>query len=152
MGGNDERENTLNQLLVEMDGFGTTSGVVVLAGTNRPDILDPALLRPGRFDRTVTVDRPDIKGREDIFKIYLNKVKLHLPAIDAGDAEAVEGSADKKQLSGDAEEEENAESAGGLASLLTMQTKVDDTEVSSDSNSSGSGSVRSSPQAGSPRQ
>lgn len=143
-GGNDERENTLNQLLVEMDGFGTTSGVVVLAGTNRPDILDPALLRPGRFDRTVTVDRPDIKGREDIFKIYLNKVKLHLPAIDAGDAEAVEGSADKKQLSGDAEEEENAESAGGLASLLTRQTKVDDTEVSSDSNSSGSGSGSSS--------
>ncbi|XAR68935.1 hypothetical protein NMG60_11000351 [Bertholletia excelsa] len=75
-GGNDERESTLNQLLVEMDGFGTTSGVVVLAGTNRPDILDKALLRPGRFDRQITIDKPDIKGREQIFQIYLNKLKL----------------------------------------------------------------------------
>merc|ERR1740125_74517 len=61
MGGNDERENTLNQLLVEMDGFNSTEGIVVLAGTNRIDILDPAILRPGRFDRTVSVDKPDIK-------------------------------------------------------------------------------------------
>ncbi|CAI5534593.1 unnamed protein product [Closterium sp. Naga37s-1] len=75
-GGNDERENTLNQLLVEMDGFTTTSGVVVIAGTNRPDILDPALLRPGRFDRQITIDRPDIKGREQIFRIYLSRVRL----------------------------------------------------------------------------
>ncbi|CAA2989564.1 ATP-dependent zinc metalloprotease FTSH 10, mitochondrial-like [Olea europaea subsp. europaea] len=75
-GGNDERESTLNQLLVEMDGFGTTSGVVVLAGTNRPDILDKALLRPGRFDRQITIDKPDIKGRDQIFRIYLNKLKL----------------------------------------------------------------------------
>ncbi|GBG87398.1 hypothetical protein CBR_g45455 [Chara braunii] len=75
-GGNDERENTLNQLLVEMDGFGTTTGVVVLAGTNRPDILDKALLRPGRFDRQITIDRPDINGREQIFRIYLSKLKL----------------------------------------------------------------------------
>ncbi|KAI4383860.1 hypothetical protein MLD38_009655 [Melastoma candidum] len=75
-GGNDERESTLNQLLVEMDGFGTTSGVVVLAGTNRPDILDKALLRPGRFDRQITIDKPDIKGREQIFQIYLKKIKL----------------------------------------------------------------------------
>ncbi|GER54375.1 ATP-dependent zinc metalloprotease FtsH [Striga asiatica] len=75
-GGNDERESTLNQLLVEMDGFGTTSGVVVLAGTNRPDILDKALLRPGRFDRQITIDKPDIKGRDQIFCIYLNKLKL----------------------------------------------------------------------------
>lgn len=75
-GGNDERESTLNQLLVEMDGFGTTAGVVVLAGTNRPDILDKALLRPGRFDRQITIDKPDIKGREQIFKIYLQKIKL----------------------------------------------------------------------------
>lgn len=65
-GGHDERESTLNQLLVEMDGFGTTAGVVVLAGTNRPDILDKALLRPGRFDRTITVDNPDAKGREQV--------------------------------------------------------------------------------------
>ncbi|XVF76651.1 hypothetical protein PTKIN_Ptkin13bG0283700 [Pterospermum kingtungense] len=75
-GGNDERESTLNQLLVEMDGFGTTSGVVVLAGTNRPDILDKALLRPGRFDRQITIDKPDIKGRDQIFQIYLKKLKL----------------------------------------------------------------------------
>ncbi|KAK9057778.1 hypothetical protein SSX86_022616 [Deinandra increscens subsp. villosa] len=75
-GGNDERESTLNQLLVEMDGFATTSGVVVLAGTNRPDILDKALLRPGRFDRQISIDQPDIKGREQIFKIYLKKLKL----------------------------------------------------------------------------
>lgn len=75
-GGNDERESTLNQLLVEMDGFATTTGVVVLAGTNRPDILDKALLRPGRFDRQITIDKPDIKGREQIFRIYLEKLKL----------------------------------------------------------------------------
>ncbi|KAJ0088648.1 hypothetical protein Patl1_31848 [Pistacia atlantica] len=75
-GGNDERESTLNQLLVEMDGFGTTTGVVVLAGTNRPDILDKALLRPGRFDRQITIDKPDIKGRDQIFQIYLKKLKL----------------------------------------------------------------------------
>ena len=75
-GGNDERENTLNQLLVEMDGFGTDEGVVVLAGTNRADILDPALLRPGRFDRQITVDRPDIRGREQIFRVHLGKIKL----------------------------------------------------------------------------
>lgn len=75
-GGNDERESTLNQLLVEMDGFGTTTGVVVLAGTNRPDILDKALLRPGRFDRQISLDNPDIRGREQIFQIYLKKIKL----------------------------------------------------------------------------
>jgi len=69
-GGHDEREQTLNQLLVEMDGFGTTSGVIVLAATNRPDILDPALLRPGRFDRQITVNYPDIKGREEILKVH----------------------------------------------------------------------------------
>ncbi|KAH6829504.1 FTSH protease 10 [Perilla frutescens var. hirtella] len=74
--GSSERENTLNQLLVEMDGFGTTAGVVVLAGTNRPDILDKALLRPGRFDRQISIDKPDIKGRDQIFQIYLKKLKL----------------------------------------------------------------------------
>uniref|UniRef100_A0A2N9HU25 AAA+ ATPase domain-containing protein n=1 Tax=Fagus sylvatica TaxID=28930 RepID=A0A2N9HU25_FAGSY len=80
-GANDERESTLNQLLVEMDGFGTTAGVVVLAGTNRPDILDKALLRPGRFDRQICIDKPDIKGRDQIFKIYLKKIKLdHEPS------------------------------------------------------------------------
>uniref|UniRef100_A0ACD5WJY4 Uncharacterized protein n=1 Tax=Avena sativa TaxID=4498 RepID=A0ACD5WJY4_AVESA len=75
-GGSSESENTLNQLLVEMDGFGTTEGVVVLAGTNRPDILDKALLRPGRFDRQISIDRPDINGRDQIFRIYLAKLKL----------------------------------------------------------------------------
>lgn len=75
-GGRNERESTLNQLLVEMDGFGTTSGVVVLAGTNRPDILDKALLRPGRFDRQISIDKPDINGRDQIFRIYLKKLKL----------------------------------------------------------------------------
>jgi cell division protease FtsH len=70
-GSNDERENTLNQLLAEMDGFGTDSGVIIMAATNRPDILDTALLRPGRFDRQISVDRPDLVGREQIFKVHL---------------------------------------------------------------------------------
>jgi cell division protease FtsH len=75
-GGNDEREQTLNQLLVEMDGFDATSGLIILAATNRPDVLDPALLRPGRFDRQVLVDRPDLKGREEILRIHSKPVKL----------------------------------------------------------------------------
>ena len=69
-GGHDEREQTLNQLLVEMDGFDTSEGVILIAATNRPDVLDPALLRPGRFDRQIVVDLPDIKGREEIFKVH----------------------------------------------------------------------------------
>ncbi|TPX42141.1 hypothetical protein SeMB42_g02431 [Synchytrium endobioticum] len=77
MGGNDERESTLNQLLVEMDGFGSSEHVVVLAGTNRPDVLDPALLRPGRFDRHIAIDRPDIKGRVEIFKVHLKPIKTN---------------------------------------------------------------------------
>jgi cell division protease FtsH len=76
MGGNDEREQTLNQLLVEMDGFDATSGLIILAATNRPDVLDPALLRPGRFDRQVLVDRPDLIGREAILRIHAKAVKL----------------------------------------------------------------------------
>ena len=74
-GGNDERENTLNQLLVEMDGFSTDKGVILMAATNRPDILDIALLRPGRFDRQIGIDRPDLKGREEIFKVHLKTIK-----------------------------------------------------------------------------
>ncbi|TPX59387.1 hypothetical protein PhCBS80983_g02542 [Powellomyces hirtus] len=74
-GGNDERESTLNQLLVEMDGFGSSEHVVVLAGTNRPDVLDAALLRPGRFDRHINIDLPDIKGRVEIFKVHLKPIK-----------------------------------------------------------------------------
>jgi len=80
-GGNDEREQTLNQLLVEMDGFNATSGLIILAATNRPDVLDPALLRPGRFDRQVLVDRPDMKGREEILRIHSKPVKLD-PSVD----------------------------------------------------------------------
>ena len=75
-GGHDEKEQTLNQLLVEMDGFGRTEGIIVLAATNRPDILDPALLRPGRFDRQIQVNRPDVKGREDILKVHARDKKL----------------------------------------------------------------------------
>jgi len=75
-GGHDEREQTLNQLLVEMDGFDENSGVILIAATNRPDILDPALLRPGRFDRQIVVDRPDLNGREAILKVHVKKVKL----------------------------------------------------------------------------
>jgi AFG3 family protein len=75
-GGNDERENTLNQLLVEMDGFGSEKGIILIAATNRPDVLDPALLRPGRFDRQIHVDRPDLKEREEIFKVHIKNIKL----------------------------------------------------------------------------
>lgn len=81
-GANDERENTLNSLLVEMDGFATDSGVIILAATNRPDVLDSALLRPGRFDRQISIDKPDIVGREAIFKVHLKPLKLD-PDVDA---------------------------------------------------------------------
>ena len=76
VGGHDEREQTLNALLVEMDGFDSNSGVIVMAATNRPETLDQALLRPGRFDRQVLVDRPDIRGREEILKVHVKNVKL----------------------------------------------------------------------------
>tara|TARA_Y100000768_G_scaffold231389_1_gene174794 strand:+ start:282 stop:2120 length:1839 start_codon:yes stop_codon:yes gene_type:complete len=76
-GSNDERENTLNSLLVEMDGFSTDSGVIILAATNRPDVLDSALLRPGRFDRQISIDKPDLKGREEIFKVHVRSLKLN---------------------------------------------------------------------------
>jgi len=80
-GGNDEREQTLNALLVEMDGFDTQEGIIIIAATNRPDVLDPALLRPGRFDRQVTVNLPDVRGREGILKVHAKNVKL-LPGVD----------------------------------------------------------------------
>ena len=81
VGGHDEREQTLNALLVEMDGFDSNNGVIVMAATNRPEMLDPALLRPGRFDRNVLVDRPDVKGREEILKVHVKNVKLD-PTVD----------------------------------------------------------------------
>ena len=79
--GNDEREQTLNQLLVEMDGFEANEGIIIIAATNRPDVLDPALLRPGRFDRQVVVPRPDIDGREQILAVHMKKVPL-APDVD----------------------------------------------------------------------
>src|SRR6184192_1255681 len=75
-GGHDEREQTLNQLLVEMDGFESNEGVILIAATNRPDVLDPALLRPGRFDRQVVVDLPDLKGREEVLQVHTRKIPL----------------------------------------------------------------------------
>jgi len=81
-GGNDERENTLNQLLVEMDGFATDKGVIIMAATNRPDVLDNALLRPGRFDRQIGIDRPDLKGRREIFDVHLLNIKIS-PEVNA---------------------------------------------------------------------
>jgi cell division protease FtsH len=80
-GGHDEREQTLNQLLVEMDGFETNEGVILIAATNRPDVLDPALLRPGRFDREVVVGRPDVRGREEILKVHIRKIPM-APNVD----------------------------------------------------------------------
>lgn len=94
MGGNDERENTLNQLLVEMDGFGTDSGIIILAATNRPDVLDSALMRPGRFDRQISIDKPDLVGREQIFKVHLKPVKV------AADVEAKKLSAQTPGFAG----------------------------------------------------
>jgi cell division protease FtsH len=95
VGGHDEREQTLNALLVEMDGFGSNSGVIVIGATNRPETLDQALMRPGRFDRHVLVDRPDVAGREDILKVHVKSVKLdpsvelkHIAAITPGFAGA----------------------------------------------------------------
>ena len=75
-GGHDEREQTLNQLLVEMDGFESNDGVILVAATNRPDVLDPALLRPGRFDRQIVVDAPDVRGREGILRVHTRKIPL----------------------------------------------------------------------------
>ncbi len=88
MGGHDEREQTLNQLLVEMDGFDATAGVIIMAATNRPEILDPALLRAGRFDRNVAIDRPDVRGREAILKVHIKGVKIG-PDVDLGKVAAL---------------------------------------------------------------
>ena len=90
-GGNDERENTLNALLVEMDGFATDAGVIILAATNRPDVLDPALMRPARFDRQISIDKPDIVGREQIFKVHVKNVKTQKDIDVKGLAEQTPG-------------------------------------------------------------
>ena len=92
MVGHDEREQTLNQLLVQMDGFDTAKGVIIMAATNRPEILDPALLRPGRFDRHVALDRPDLNGREKILNVHAKQITL-APQVDLR-AIAVEDLAD----------------------------------------------------------
>src|SRR5699024_4866591 len=76
MGSNDERENTLNQLLSEMDGFETDKGVIIMAATNRPDVLDSALLRPGRFDRQIVIDKPDLNGRVEVLKVHVRNITL----------------------------------------------------------------------------
>ena len=86
-GGHDEREQTLNQLLVEMDGFESNEGVIIVAATNRPDVLDPALLRPGRFDRQIVVDSPDVKGREGILRVHTKEIPLATDVDIAGHAE-----------------------------------------------------------------
>src|SRR5690606_11634143 len=99
-GGNDEREQTLNQLLVEMDGFGSNLGIIIIAATNRPDVLDPALLRPGRFDRQITMQVPDVKAREAILKVHARSKKLD-PSIKLSDlASRIPGftSADSENL------------------------------------------------------
>ena len=80
-GGHDEREQTLNAILVEMDGFDTDEGIILLAATNRPDVLDPALLRPGRFDRQIVIDLPDVDGREAILRVHARNVRMH-PSVD----------------------------------------------------------------------
>jgi len=111
-GGSDERENTLNALLVEMDGFSSSSGVVVLAGTNRADILDKALLRPGRFDRQITIDKPDMRGRFEIFKVHLAPLKLADPA---GVAAAAAAAAAAAGVPGAAAKEGGATAAAAAA-------------------------------------
>ena len=90
-GAHDEREQTLNQLLVEMDGFESNEGVIIIAATNRPDVLDPALLRPGRFDREVVIDLPDIRGREEILRVHLKKVKADADVVVATLARSTPG-------------------------------------------------------------
>ena len=97
-GGHDEREQTLNQLLVEMDGFGVNQGIIIMAATNRPDILDPALLRPGRFDRQIVVGAPDVKGREAIFTARKREKKIHMETIEEAITKVIAGVAKKSRV------------------------------------------------------
>jgi AFG3 family protein len=124
-GGNDERENTLNQLLVEMGGFSTTEGVLVLAGTNRVDILDKAILRPGRFDRQITVDKPDIKGRSELFKIHMKNLKLSV-AVPAAPAPSASSEASAAAASSSPEP---AAAAAAAAAAAPEALKAEGAEI-----------------------
>src|SRR3970282_1877222 len=121
-GGHDEREQTLNQLLVEMDGFDTTEGVILVAATNRPDVLDPALLRPGRFDRQIVVNRPDLRGRAEILKVHTKKV----PIATKGDLEIIGHALISKLIPGTDPVHKVTIIPRGRALGVTMQLPTDD--------------------------
>ena len=121
MGGNDERENTLNQLLVEMDGFDPSTGVICLAGTNRDDILDPALTRPGRFDRKIQVDLPDIQGRKEIFQVHLKNITL---VEELGPANGFKTDDDKNNKNEDDDEEAKIVSPEHQAAIDVVASRL----------------------------
>jgi AFG3 family protein len=126
-GGNDERENTLNQLLVEMDGFDSTANIVVLAGTNRADILDNALKRPGRFDRQITIDAPDLKGRQEIFQIYLKSLKLSLPTTVTSPSTSESASASSSSTTSSTEKTSASGSAAAAAASVPFDAATSTT-------------------------
>lgn len=140
-GGSDERENTLNALLVEMDGFSSSSGVVVLAGTNRADILDKALLRPGRFDRQITIDKPDMRGRFEIFKVHLAPLKLADPAAMAAAVAAAAAKAAGSSATGAAED---LPAAAASAAGATANVTGSGPSVAASANASAGASVSTS--------
>ncbi len=121
MGGNDEREQTLNQLLTEMDGFDATKGVVILAATNRPETLDKALLRPGRFDRRIPVELPDLQGREAILKVHAAKIKME-DNIDFGAVARATSGASGAELA-------NIINEGALRAVRMGRDKVSQTDL-----------------------
>ncbi|GAA6018635.1 hypothetical protein JCM11491_006174 [Sporobolomyces phaffii] len=135
MGGNDERESTLNQLLVEMDGFGTGEHVVLLAGTNRSDVLDPALIRPGRFDRQIAVSNPDVGGRKQIFGVHLKKLVLDIPKDDVA----------KEKVKEDAEAGEPSPESGIPEGAQPAIARISASALSSSSSSTVSSTIASSP-------
>lgn len=121
-GGHDEREQTLNQLLVEMDGFDTKEGVILMAATNRPDILDKALLRPGRFDRTVTLDLPDVKGRYDILKVHARRIKID-PSVDLMDVARITPGASGADLANILNEAALLAARRGRKAVTSLETR-----------------------------